>query len=373
MTSVCDYEACNKPLLTRDTIISNISQSVRWNLLEWLQKVSYNEIQQRKSKGQKFGITIPIKGVPVGFNLDENFSDEDFKKLQEYIKSGRVEYFSDEMLDTFVSHMFNEEAYKAWSTCMQNMINTCGTGLQLMQVKYDGNDTIIRIRYVPEKMGDPYPIVKEDLFVPQNAKCQAGCLKKGDELTDEHLVLITRNNDEQGTIILLTDRGDIQVSLKKEEEAPPPTPQPTPQPPQPPPTPPILISEGEKQEAMRMLYRFIFDKYHEQYDNLGPGGIIKVEEFNTDGSKVQLKILFHYVRECIRFDGRPSRTRRAIDSYMEGTIDLADLDSLENTDASVTIQIPACLGFPHRPREERTLYIPWRRIAEEILSVVHKT
>ncbi|MFE0301199.1 hypothetical protein [Priestia megaterium] len=364
MTGVCNYEACNSLLLTQNTMISNKAESVRWNLLEWLVKASYNEIQQRKSRGLKFGITLPIKGVPVGFNLDDNFSEEDFKKLQNYIRAGRVEFFSEDKLDTFVSHWFDKEAYVAWSECMKNMINACSYGLQVLQVEYSDKDLAIKIRYVPEKMGDPYPKVTE-FFVPENAECQAGCLKEGDEITGPHTILIKRNSDEQGTVLLLTDRGDVKVLLKKEEPQPKPEPEPEPK--------PIVITEAERQEAMRMLYTFMHEKYQEQYDNLGPGGIIRVEEFNADGSKVQLKILFHYVRRCPQILITPPRPRDyPTDSYMEGTIDLADLDSLDNIDASVTIQVPEC-RFPHIPGEERTLYIPWRRIAEKILSVVHKT
>jgi len=364
MTDICDYKACNTPLITPNTMISNEAESIRWNLLEWLLQTSYNEIQQRKSRGLKFGITLPIKNAPIGFDLDGNFSEEDFRKLQNNIKSGHVEFFSEDKLDTFVSHWFDKEAYEAWSVCMKNMINACSSGLQVLQVQYSDKDITIKIRYVPEKMGDPYPIVTE-FFVPKNAECQAGCLKKGDVLTGPHTILVRRNTDEQGTILLLTDRGEVRASLMKEVVKPPPSHLDPPKPP------PFHMPEVKRQEAIRMLYRFIFDKYHEQFDNLGPGGIIRVEEFNVDGSRVQLKILFHYVLECADISHIPPRISRRPqpDSYMEGTIDLADLNLLENTDASVTIHING-IGCAGRSREERTLYIPWRNIAKVILSVM---
>lgn len=371
LLSVCDYATCNAPLVRQDSIISVAEASVRWNVLEWLQKAAYNEVQQTKNRIGKFGFTIPIEGVSVPFDLDIDFSEADFKKLQEHIKSGHIEHFSDEKFNLFIQNSYGESALKAWSECMQNMIIACGTGLHLMQVKYEGYDTIIRIRYVPEKNGDPYPIVKEDLFVPKNAVCQVGCLKKGEEITDEHLILITRSNDEQGTIMLLTDRGDIEVRL-----APPPPPPPDgdgdgipdseDKYPKDPTNNPIFISESEKRAAIKGLYDYFIKEWIKEYHDLGPQGICRVEEFNVEGTKVHLKILFRFGWFC-------GFARVMSDGYLIDTVDLANLESLNNRDASVTIRKPydICITQNGDRYEEMTLYIPLRGIADEILSKVH--
>lgn len=350
--SSCDYTACNPVLLTGpDVIISDSSKSLHWNVLEWLKNNTYSEIQQRKANGFKFGFTIPIEGVPTPFDLDSNFSEEDFNRLQSAIQSGRIEYFSDDVLQHFVSKIYNPDIYQTWSECIQGMIKTCSNGLQT-NIKYNGNQIVITLRYVPINDQDTFPIV-ENFYVPPNATCNTGCLSIGDTIGNEHLILITRNNDEQSMAIIDTNKGGESIQLKKAEPPPPPPSQPPSQPHKP------HISESERREAIQKVYEFVINKWIQTNGNLGPGGIIRVETFEAEGSKVHFKILVHYV---FSFMGIP----KPVDDYMEETIDLADLNPLNDRDISVYFHSDIDPAF------DKNLYISLRDLAEVILAVVDK-
>jgi hypothetical protein len=145
-------------------------------------------------------------------------------------------------------------------------------------------------------------------------------------------------------------------------------------PPSPPP-PEIIISDREKRDAIKKLYEFIINKWIEEYNNLGPEGIIRVEEFNPEGSKVHFKILFHFVYLCMDIRGIQPITRKIpVDGYMEDTVDLSDLNSLNDRDTKVTIRLeqsPSCLTLSPSDKE-MVLFVSLREIAEVILSEVHK-
>ncbi|PDY85981.1 hypothetical protein [Bacillus toyonensis] len=339
--SSCDYTVCNSVLsVGPDTIIFDESKNLRWNVLEWLKNTSYSEIQQRKANGLKFGFTIPIEGVPTPFDLDSNFSKEDYNMLQEVTESGRILYFSDNTLTHFVSKIYNPERYQTWLGCIQEISRTCH-GLQT-NTEYNGNEIIITIKFITDNRDEAFPKV-ENFYVPPNATCNTGCLSSGDRIGNEHIILITRNNDEQGTLIIDTDKGGISIKLK---------------PPEPPPK-EIVISESEKREAIKKTYDYVLNKWIAANGDLGPGGIIRIEEFEVDKSKITFKIVFHYVWRNL--------FHQAGNGYMEDTIDLTDLDVLNDKDAYVEIRPQ----FWENTAIVISIYIPLRELAEEILSVVN--
>ncbi|MDA2214064.1 hypothetical protein PDN57_28665 [Bacillus cereus] len=350
--SSCDFTVCN-PVLSvgPDTIIFDESKSLHWNVLAWLKNTSYSEVQRKKANGLKFGFKIPIEGVETPFDLDSNFSEEHYNKLQEAIDSGNILYFSDNTLTHFVSKIYNPERYQAWLACIQEVSRTC-TGLQ-PDVRYSGNEVVITLKFITDNSEETFPKV-ENFYVPPNATCTTGCLSVGEIIGNERIILITRNNDEQGTIIIDTNKGGVSIKLKEPDPGPKPRDK-------------IVISESERETAIKTTYDYVLNKWIEKNGNLGPGGIIKVEKFDVDESKIKFKILVRYVLQCFNPDLHGPHIRNIpMDNFMEDTIDLENLDELDNKDMSVTFNIRRCIEH-----EDLTLFIPLRELAEKILSVVN--
>ncbi|PEP92729.1 hypothetical protein CN582_24770 [Bacillus wiedmannii] len=353
----CDFKQCHAILKNpQDTLILNNTKSLRWNVYHYIERMSYQEIQNKKSNGFKFGFSIPIEGLPTPFVLDSNFSSEDFSKLQQAIREEKAGYLSEDIFQLFIKQVTNSEVFKAWSKCMETMIKTCaGKGLQSSYI-YIGKQIQITLGYLKINDIDPYPKV-ESIYIPKNAICASKNIEVGTIIKNELIIVIEKNSDEEGVIVINTDKGGISVPLQ-EEKTPAPSPTPTPHE-----DPPITITNSELQELKPKLYRFVIDKWISTYGDLGPDGFIRVEELSADKSIIHFKIIFHYARRCRPFGALEQN------AYMEDTLDLGNLDSLKDRDTSVTF--PAA-NFCRHDFPELIFYISTKELADFILCIVNR-
>ncbi|WP_139489096.1 hypothetical protein [Brevibacillus dissolubilis] len=226
-----------------NTIISHRDQSLSSNIINWFENLSYEEYQKMKKDGFDIGITFLAEGVPLPFNLGGDMSRDDYKKFQEYLKSGRVQQLSTKDLRNFVSHYLDENAVEAWSTCMQNRPrpvipvppapapgNNPGDnpddkpepvaepvyGLQ-SKLEVVGDSLIFSTWYNPLNENDPYPTVVS--FQVSGATYQEA-FSQGDQIGTFTSVLLTRGGSQEVVVILQTDKGVAKQVL--EAETPPP-------------------------------------------------------------------------------------------------------------------------------------------------------
>ncbi|PTC10763.1 hypothetical protein [Bacillus wiedmannii] len=350
---MCDFKQCHKVLKNAklNTFFSNKSRSLQWNLLQWLEKTTYEEIKHLKDSGFSFGVTIPIYNVPIPFNLDADFSEEEYKNLQEFIRQGKIETLAISSLDQFILQFESPEVYKAWSNCITAMINSCQRGLY-HSVEVNEQDIIITIGYTPINNTDPYPII-DNLYTSDNFECKTGCFSKGFQLNNEHVIVVRKKNEESGTIVIDTDKGTVTVPVQS-KPAPPPTP------PTPPTPPPIEITEEEKKLVVMALklhieenYKKILEQNHKSFDPVPDGFLfanishsghcfpkvehtivkIQVDRFETNNTIISFEVSLNSEKEtlCIRnrLPPGPSRSNSSQRRVISKLFDLNKKETFE--------------------------------------------
>lgn len=336
-----------------DTIIVNHELNINENLLEWLKKVDYHTFQEKVSGGLNIGFPIVTEGSPpIPIDIGIDFSEEDFNQWKIAVQEGKYRQFTENEKLQIIKKSASEVIVYGWLECLKFTNN--GTGL-ICKVLSDikASTILFKAQFIPHSPDDDkVPIIND--FIVTGASEVIG-LKKGDEIPFAGVTAtIKREGKNAVTISLNTDKGTYSETIPEIID-PPITP------PEKPPEPkPLIISESEKQAAMSKLYRYAIDKWIDRHNNLGPGGIVRVEElYVVEDYKVHFKILFHHVFVTVL------HLKVTTDSYMEDTVDLANLDSLNNRDASVIIA-------PERLRPAKwELYVPLKEIAEIILKEVH--
>ncbi|MGY4761197.1 hypothetical protein ACVNS2_16545 [Paenibacillus caseinilyticus] len=209
-----EFEACNAILenTVLNTFIVSKSQSLDSNVISWIQRHSYEDFQRHKENGLKFGFSIPVKGVPIPFNLDSDMSKEDYQKLQEHINAGSVENISMNDTSNMVQQVVPPEIYHNWLQCMTSMINHQPFGFQ-EKVERNGDEIIITLSYRP--VNNEKPKVQEFFFDSNIFECKLGLLKKGQEIVGEHTIVMKHLNPKlRGTLVISTDGPDIRIPLR---------------------------------------------------------------------------------------------------------------------------------------------------------------
>lgn len=335
-----------------DTVIVNHEISINENLLEWLKKVDYHTFQEKVSGGLNIGFPIVTEGSPpIPIDIGVDFSEDDFNQWKIAVQEGKYRQFTENEKLQIVKKSASEVIVNGWLECLQ--LTNKGTGL-ICNVLSDKKASVIlfKAQFIPHSPTDvEVPIVKD--FTVTGVSEVIG-LKKDDEIPIAGVTAtIKREGKSAVTISLNTDKGTYSETIPEIIDPPPEKEKPAERK-------RLVITESEKQAAMSKLYRYVIDKWIERHHDLGPGGIVRVEElYVVEDYKVHFKILFHHVVVT------PLHLRVSTDSYMEDTVDLADLDSLNDRDASVIIA-------PERVRPAKwELYVPLREIAEIILKEVH--
>ncbi|MEC2872574.1 hypothetical protein ACIQHV_30785 [Bacillus bombysepticus] len=210
MSEECSFKECHSILIhsKANVLIVNENKDMRENILTWIETTSYEEFKRQRENGLGIDVIIPI-------GLNNNTSKEDYERLQNYIKEGKVIQFSHSEASHIVSMNTDPEVYRQWGECMSKMIDcvkNSGYGLHC-EPTYRGNEIVIRIWYTPYNPEDPWPKIKTDMYVPTNAECVHDCLTTSTVFDRELTVVIIRTGSGNGTIIVNTDKGVVQVPL----------------------------------------------------------------------------------------------------------------------------------------------------------------
>ncbi|MES9726373.1 hypothetical protein ABWK34_18730, partial [Bacillus safensis] len=220
MSDLCDYEACHAVLkLSKiNEIIINGTKSVNDNLLIWLEKTSYEEFVKAHKEGFELNVILPVENgnpIPIGFGhlMDRN----QYEKLQETIRSGKIISISRKQTEQIISRNTPSNVYDNWLKCMEDMIQACKTkppefGLQI-KLNYNLSETLATVHYRPINSEDKWPVVTEDPYVPEIVEWKSNHLKKGDHLDKETTLLFKRVKKGQGTVIIQTNKGAIEIPI----------------------------------------------------------------------------------------------------------------------------------------------------------------
>lgn len=213
----CSFEQCHQVLIHSKANILIIDQKkdMRENILMWIVKTSYEDFKKLESDGFGLDVVLPIEGVPVGLGLNSNTTEEEYKRLQQYINEGKVIQFSHEEASKIINKMVDPVVYKEWGNCMEGMIHCVESsryGLHHEET-YRGNEITIRIWYSPYNPNDPWPKFMTDMYIPPVAKCMHDCIFSTTSFDREITVVINRIASGYGTVIINTDKGVVQVPL----------------------------------------------------------------------------------------------------------------------------------------------------------------
>lgn len=217
MAAECTFKECHAILkhTKANVLIIDQKKDIKENFLSWIIKTSYSEFQNQQENSFGLDVVIPIEGVPIPFGLNSSTSEEDYERLQQYIQEGRVVNFSHNEAKLIVSRMVDPEVYRKWGMCMDRMIECVSEsnyGLHY-EANYRQNEIMIRIWYVPFNPHDPWPKIKSNMYVPSVAKCMHDCIDTSTVFDRELTVVINRVSSGDGTIIVNTDKGSVQVPI----------------------------------------------------------------------------------------------------------------------------------------------------------------
>lgn len=237
-------EECNQILSQGiiNRVISNQDETIQQNFIKWLKKATYEDIKKERERGFKFKFTIPIKGVPVPFDLGGSDAEEKFTQLKEHINSGEVEEMSMTRTSEFLRENISTEIVSAWENTMAKVLNHCNihdstipkeprdihsngteegtTELQpQLQPKYglqyelngSGEIITIKIHYIPAGGGDTYPIVES--FRVIGGECISGQLKPGTEISDEKLITVKQTSIGDAVLLISTNKQDLDIKF----------------------------------------------------------------------------------------------------------------------------------------------------------------
>ncbi|HFF1840458.1 hypothetical protein P4K54_23750 [Bacillus cereus] len=251
------YEHCHEALKNSKltTFISNKFLSLQWNLLHWLETHTYEEFKTKKNDGINFDIPIPIDGFPVPFNLNADFSEEQYKSLQEKIHEGKIEKIDETSFEQFILQFEPKHVYDTWLTCMLAMIQQSSKGRLNHSVSIQGKEIIVTLSYYPVNANDSYPIV-EAFHISDNLTCKMGCLVNGFQINNDHAIVLEKINDEVGSIVIDTDKEVLQIPINASKPSEPKPPEPK----------PIEITESEKEAAILGLKKYVEDCYKKRLE-----------------------------------------------------------------------------------------------------------
>lgn len=351
MCPECNFSECNAVLMLSkvNTLIVEHSSNIKRNLLQWIEKNSYENFIRQKANGLDLSAVIPVDGVPIPINLGYDMSEAKYNELQGLIREGKISTFSQEEADKIIQKNVDPIIYDHWLKCMNGMMKLCSSSGIHHQVAETKEELIITIWYVPINEHDPYPKV-ENFFISAGAgECLSGCLKKGKKISNEHVIIIKKNVSKEGTVMIDTDKGSIIVPLKAKP----------------------VISEEVKQKSIPQIENYIKEKLEIQKIPLGEKGYVKVEELTARETIVNFKIKLHFEFKIpsIVINLPPPlhdiETQEILvneDYYFQDWLNIDNSNSFENREVCPNIQ------FSEKITSEKKFCIPLKDIATIILS-----
>ncbi|MCS4324196.1 hypothetical protein [Bacillus subtilis] len=219
----CDYNACHQILRnTRaDVFISESSSSFQKNFYQWIAHTEYEEYMKQVGGGLSIDVNIPIKGIPLGQKLSGSTTKEEYKRIQKAINDGIIDNIDETERQKLIKHNTNPEIYKSWLDCMTEMIRSCSddveakVGLYVKEISRSGQEIIINIKYTPAFPQDPPPKVESFSYPEDFLECKEGCLKKDDVIEGEHVIILKRQADTEGMIVINTTRNTLLIPINR--------------------------------------------------------------------------------------------------------------------------------------------------------------
>ncbi|HDR4871998.1 hypothetical protein ACTFO4_25505 [Bacillus cereus group sp. MYBKT14-1] len=203
--------------------------SFKSKLKQWLLNLTYNQVKEMKGGGLSFNIPIVIEDIPTPFefDLDGNYSEDEFKQFQSFLSQGTIKDFESDSYYNTTSHTVNPLIVKAWIDCMKLSssqppvpqppvqlpgpppIEEFQPGLKSSLTEYDEHTLIFKTWYVPFGANDPYPKVLD-------FKVLGGTYNNfsvGDSISYPKNIIIKRTGHEPLLITLTTDKGETTNQL----------------------------------------------------------------------------------------------------------------------------------------------------------------
>lgn len=236
----CDFRQCNemlKSIPVLNEIIKNNTSNFESNLHEWFKKITFEEYKRIKTFFAELGVDFFVEYIPVGGSGSGNTTEDEFKQFQQYVEEGKITKLRNDQVLTLVEKSISKEVMNAYKYCIEKKTEACiaepvnpvdpvdpvdpiepDYGIKFQKTK-NGSYINIAIWYVPYNESDPWPIV-EDFFVSESAKCLTGCLKNGEKLKSEHVVVLEKIDPKEATVTIKFNKGTIVISLETDRVPP---------------------------------------------------------------------------------------------------------------------------------------------------------
>lgn len=199
-----------------ETLIST-NRSVSETLFEWLKSVSFSDVKSRIDSGLKIG--LPIKGIPI--SIDGSFSEDDFNNWKQEVASGNARLFTEQETRFLLRKSASDEIVRAWVKCIGITVGKVGLDSDLI-LSEGAENLVFTVRYIPDDIDDPYPVVLSNGFQVAGAKAVAP-LADGSEIPFAGIsTLLIREGVSAVTVVLNTSRGTTSQSSPPLEQPRPP-------------------------------------------------------------------------------------------------------------------------------------------------------
>lgn len=225
-----------KTIPVLDEIIKDEKFSFQSNLHQWFKAMTFEEYKRIKTLFAELGVDFFVEYVPVGGSGSGNTTEEEYKQFKKYLEEGKISNLSNEQVFSLVKKTISKEVMDAYKHCITNKTSACINepnepnepsdpidpdpkyGLN-HKIKKNGSYTSLVIWYVPFNAQDPWPIV-ENFFVSESAKCLSGCLKKGEKLNSEHVIILEKIDSKEATVSIDFDKASVVIFLETDKVPP---------------------------------------------------------------------------------------------------------------------------------------------------------
>lgn len=200
---------CNKFLQQGifDTTLISTSRSVSGSLFEWLKSASFSEVKSKIDSGLNIG--LPIKGIPI--NIGGSFSEGDFNNWKQEVASGNARQFTDQEASSILKKSVSLDVVQAWSKCIKDTAVRVGLDSDLA-LSDSPENLVFTVRYIPDDIDDPYPVVLSSGFQVAGARAVAP-LADGSEIPFGGIsTLLIRDELSVVTVVVNTNRGTTNQS-----------------------------------------------------------------------------------------------------------------------------------------------------------------
>jgi hypothetical protein len=189
-----------------ETLIST-NRSVSETLFEWLKSASFSDVKSKIDSGLKIG--LPIKGIPV--EIGGSFSEDDFKNWKHEVESSNARLFTEQEARFILRRSASDEIVRAWLECIIGTVAKVGLNSDLIPTEGSEN-LVFTVRYIPDDIDDPYPVVLRNGFQVTGARAVAP-LADGSEIPFAGIsTLLIREGLSAVTVVVNTSRGTTNQS-----------------------------------------------------------------------------------------------------------------------------------------------------------------